>query len=172
MTNKTPKAIFLDRDGTLIRDKNYLSRPEDIEYFPDTMEALRLMLDKGYSLYVITNQSGVGRGYFPLENVHAVHRAMDQDMRQAGLPPFAGWGVCPHAPDESCECRKPKSKLILDFVQRDGLDKSQCWMLGDKPIDAECGLGAGLQGAVVREQGNAAGHRFFATLLDFAHGLQ
>jgi len=65
MTNKTPKAIFLDRDGTLIRDKNYLSRVEDIEYYPDTFEALRSMQLKGYRLYVITNQSGVGRGYFP-----------------------------------------------------------------------------------------------------------
>jgi histidinol-phosphate phosphatase family protein len=167
MTNKTRKAIFLDRDGTLIRDKNYLARVEDIEYFPDTFEALALLVSKGYGLYVITNQSGVGRGYFGIDAVHAVHKAMDADMQGQGLMPFEAWGICPHAPDEQCLCRKPEPKLILDFIQRDGLDATQCWMLGDKEIDAECGRRAGINGAMVRvrPKGN---YQSFATLLEFA----
>ncbi len=171
MTNKTPKAIFLDRDGTLIRDKNYLSQPKDIEYFPDTFEALQLMQTKGYQLYVITNQSGVGRGFFTLQDVTAVHRAMEQDLVQAKLSPYAGWGVCPHAPDQGCQCRKPFPKLILDFIQRDQLDPAQCWMLGDKGIDAECGINAGIRGGVVREKNNAGPYDYYDTLLAFAQQL-
>jgi len=171
MTNKTPKAVFLDRDGTLIRDKNYLSRVEDIEYFKDTFDALRMMHEKGYALYVITNQSGVGRGFFTLDAVSAVHKMMDADMKHNKLPPYKGWGVCPHAPDDACECRKPLPKLVLDFIKRDQLDGQQCWMVGDKEIDAACGINAGIQGAVVRERAAAIGHKFFATLLDFAQSL-
>jgi D-glycero-D-manno-heptose 1,7-bisphosphate phosphatase len=171
MTNKTPKAIFLDRDGTLIRDKNYLSRVEDIEYFPDTFAALKIMQAHGYRLYVITNQSGVGRGFFPLESVHAVHAAMDADMTIHKLEPYQGWGICPHSPDEACSCRKPGPQMIQEFLQRDGLDPKLCWMLGDKEIDAACGMNAGIQGAVVREKSAAGKHTFFATLLDFAKSL-
>lgn len=171
MTNKTPKAIFLDRDGTLIRDKNYLSRVEDIEYFPDTFAALTLMQAKGYRLYVITNQSGVGRGFFPLEAVYAVHAAMDADMTTHKLEPYEGWGICPHSPDEACSCRKPAPQLIQDFMQRDGLDEKQCWMLGDKGIDAQCGLNAGIKGAVVREKSAAENYVYFSTLLEFAQAL-
>lgn len=168
MTNKTPKAIFLDRDGTLIRDKNYLSRPEDIEYFPDTFRALALLRSKGYRLFVITNQSGVGRGFFTLDDVHRVHAVMDQDLEAQGLPRFDGWGVCPHAPHENCACRKPRATLITDVLNREGLDAGQCWMLGDKDIDAHCGLNAGIHGAVVRQRSASAELKFFATLLEFA----
>lgn len=167
MTNKTRKAVFLDRDGTLIRDKNYLARVADIEYFPDTFEALALLASKGFELYVITNQSGVGRGYFGMDAVHAVHQAMDADLQGQGLMPFKGWGVCPHAPDEHCACRKPEPKLILDFIRRDGLDPAQCWMLGDKEIDAESGQRAGVNGATVRVR-SKGNYRSFATLLEFA----
>lgn len=176
MTNKTPgttvrKAVFLDRDGTLIRDKNYLSRVEDIEYFTDTFEALQLLHTKGYRLYVITNQSGVGRGYFPIESVSAVHQAMDEDMRAHQLPHFAGWGVCPHGPDQNCRCRKPKPELIQQFLERDQLDLSACWMVGDKEIDAACGVNAGIKGAIVRVKEATGSHPFYPTLLAFAQGL-
>lgn len=170
MTNKT-KAVFLDRDGTLIRDKNYLSRVEDIEYFMDTFQALRVMAQKGYRLYMITNQSGVGRGYFSMEAVSAIHEAVNQDLLAHKLPIFAGIGVCPHAPDQNCTCRKPLPELILKFIERDKLDPAQCWMIGDKGIDAECGDAAGIKGAVVRNRANAGSHRFYLSLFEFALGL-
>ena len=168
MTNKT-KAVFLDRDGTLIRDKNYLSRVEDIEYFIDTFQALRMMAQKGYRLYVITNQSGVGRGFFPLENVAAIHEAMNDDLREHKIPHFAGFGVCPHAPDQNCSCRKPSPELILKFLERDHLDPAQCYMVGDKTIDAEAGLAAGVKGVIVHNKAMALGkHPFHSSLFAFA----
>jgi histidinol-phosphate phosphatase family protein len=171
MTNKTQKAVFLDRDGTLIRDKNYLSRVEDIEYFSDTFESLKLMHTKGYRLYVITNQSGVGRGFFPLSSVESIHQMMDQDMLAHRLPHFAGWGVCPHGPDQNCTCRKPSPEMIKKFLQRDHLDPAQCWMVGDKEIDAACGVNAGINGAVVREKSAAGSHTFHSSLFAFAATL-
>lgn len=168
MTNKSQKAVFLDRDGTLIRDKNYLSRVEDIEYFTDTFESLKLMLNKGYRLYVITNQSGVGRGFFPITSVTAVHQAMDEDMRNHKLPHFSGWGVCPHSPEQNCTCRKPMPEMIQKFIDRDHLDPAQCWMVGDKGIDAACGVNAGINGAVVRQKSAAGTHPFHSSLFAFA----
>lgn len=171
MTNNSPKGIFLDRDGTLIRDKNYLSRSEDIEYFPDTFEALRMMSDKGYRLYMITNQSGVGRGFFPAEAVHKVHAAIVQDLLTQHLPQWAGVGVCFHAPHVACPCRKPAPKMVLDLIERDQLNPALCWMAGDKTIDAECGKNAGIKGVVVREKSQEGGYPFFKTLLEFATQL-
>lgn len=173
MTNKTTKAIFLDRDGTIIWDKNYLASSADIEYYPDTLSALKLMIKKGYRLYIITNQSGVGRGYFTLETVHEIHQVIDQDMIAQGLPAFAGWGICPHAPDQKCQCRKPSPKLILDFMKKDKITPEGSWMVGDKVIDAECGVSASIQGAIVRESTLSQNkeHPYFKTLLEFAQSL-
>jgi len=96
---------------------------------------------------------------------------MAGDMAAQKLEPFVDWAICPHAPDQACACRKPKPKLILDFIRRDGLDPKQCWMLGDKDIDAACGINAGINGAVVREKANAGAHTYFATLADFVETL-
>jgi histidinol-phosphate phosphatase family protein len=173
MTNKTTKAIFLDRDGTIIWDKNYLASPSDIEYYPDTLSALKLMIQKGYKLYIITNQSGVGRGYFTLKTVEEIHRVIDQDLVSHGLPAFSGWGICPHAPDENCSCRKPSPKLILEFMKKDKIDPKNSWMVGDKLIDAECGIKASIRGALVRESSlsQTTEYPFFKTLLEFAQSL-
>lgn len=173
MTNKTTKAIFLDRDGTIIWDKNYLARVEDIEYYADTLSALKLMLKKGYRLYVITNQSGVGRGFFDLKTVHQIHQAIDHDLLNQGLPAFSGWAICPHAPEQGCECRKPHPKLIMDIVKKEKIDPQKSWMVGDKVIDAECGVNASLRGALVREPklADTKEHPFFKTLLEFAESL-
>lgn len=167
MTNG--KAVFLDRDGTLIRNKNYLSRPADIEWFADTFPALLLMREKGYRLILITNQSGVGRGFFTMKEVNDVHGAMARDLREAGVGPFDAVGVCPHAPHENCGCRKPSPRMVEERLG--GLEPAACWMVGDKELDAQCGLNAGVHGAVVREKGHAGPHPYFATLLDFARSL-
>jgi D-glycero-D-manno-heptose 1,7-bisphosphate phosphatase len=165
------KAIFLDRDGTLIVDKNYLYRVEDISYYPETFEALKLMQTKGYALYIITNQSGVGRGFFTIKEVELVHKTLQEDLRKSGLQAFKGIGVCPHLPEDLCECRKPHPKMILDFIQQDKLQPEACWMIGDKVIDAETGKRAKIQAALVRPQEHSPDFPIFKNLLDFARSL-
>lgn len=144
---------------------------EDIEYFPDSLKALEIFQSLGFDLYVVTNQSGVGRGYFSLENVYVIHRQLQNDMREVKLAPFKDFAICPHAPQDNCECRKPSGKMITDLMEKYDLTPDHCYMVGDKLIDAEAGRNAGIQGVLVRHaHGND--FPFFKTLLDFAHSLK
>jgi histidinol-phosphate phosphatase family protein len=168
---KTRKAIFLDRDGTLILDKNYLSRVEDMEYFPDTLKALSLLQSLGYDLFVVTNQSGVGRGYFSLESVYVIHRQFQNDLREQKLSPFKDFAICPHSPDDKCECRKPSGKMIRDLMEKFNISPEHSWMIGDKIIDAEAGKDAGIKSAIVRHN-ESKDYPYFKTLLEFAQSLK
>lgn len=161
----------MDRDGTLIADKNYLSRVEDIEYFPDTMKGLRTLQDLGYELFVVTNQSGVGRGYFSLESVYVIHRQLQNDVREEKLSPFKDFAICPHSPDDGCECRKPSGKMIKDLMSKHGIGTENSYMVGDKLIDAEAGKNAGIEGIVIRG-GRHGEFRAFKNLLEFANSLK
>jgi len=144
---------------------------EDIEYFPDTMKALEIFQSLGFDLFIVTNQSGVGRGYFSLENVYVIHRQLQNDMREVKLSPFKDFAICPHAPQDECDCRKPSGKMILDLIKKYDLNPEHCYMLGDKLIDAEAGKNAGIKGILVR---HAYGNDFpfFKTLLEFANSLK
>ena len=161
----------MDRDGTIILDKNYLSRVEEMEYFPDTMKALQLLQYLGYELFIVTNQSGVGRGYFSLENVYVIHRQLQNDMRENKLSPFKDFGICPHSPDDNCECRKPSPKMLTDLIAKYHVNPDQSYMVGDKLIDAECGRNAGIQGVIIRHHQNKD-FPYYKTLLEFAQSLK
>lgn len=144
---------------------------EDIEYFPDTMKALEIFQSLGFDLFIVTNQSGVGRGYFSLENVYVIHRQLQNDLREVKLSPFKDFAICPHAPQDDCDCRKPSGKMILDLIKKYDLNPEHCYMLGDKLIDAEAGKNAGIKGILVRHaHGND--FPFFKTLLEFANSLK
>lgn len=142
-----------------------------MEYFPDTLKALQVLQNLGYELFVVTNQSGVGRGYFSLENVYVIHKQLQNDLRTHKLAPFKDFAICPHSPDDKCECRKPSAKMILELIEKYHLSPDHCYMVGDKLIDAEAGRNAGIQGILVRHNhGNE--FPFFKTLLDFANSLK
>lgn len=143
-----------------------------MEYFPDTFKALQLFADLGFEVFIVTNQSGVGRGYFSLENVHLIHKQLQNDLREIKLPPFKDFAICPHSPDDNCDCRKPHPKMILDLIKKHKLDPGQCYMIGDKVIDAECGVNAGVKGIIVRQVPTTQDHPYFKTLLDFAKALE
>lgn len=128
------------------------------------------MEQKGYELFIVTNQSGVGRGYFPIENVHAIHNQIQSDLKHNHLRPFKDFAICPHLPDEKCACRKPNAKMIIDLLNKYNLDPVQCYMVGDKLIDAECGKNAGVKGILVRHS-SSNDYPNFKTLLDFAKTL-
>lgn len=142
-----------------------------MEYFSDTMKALQLFQQLGYDLFVVTNQSGVGRGYFSLESVYVIHKQLQNDLRMNKLNPFKDFAICPHSPDDQCDCRKPLGKMITSLIEKYHLNPDECYMVGDKIIDAQAGENAGIKGIVVR------GHihqdfPHFKTLLEFAQSLK
>lgn len=142
-------ALFLDRDGTLIFDKRYLSDPAKVEIIPGVPEALRRALGLGYRLYLFSNQSGVGRGYFTLEQVEAVNARMEE-MIDVRIPLFDGICLATERPDEPPVWRKPEPRFILERIAADHLDPERSWMVGDSPSDYLAGKAAGIGHALVR----------------------
>ena len=142
-------AVFLDRDGTLVVERGYLSDPDDLELLPGVPEALRSLQASGYALVVVSNQSGVGRGLFSLGRVHAAMARLRVQLRAHGVE-LDSVRFCPHRPEEGCPCRKPRTDLI-DAAARDlrlGLRDSA--VVGDKLLDVATGHNAGCRGVLVR----------------------
>jgi len=155
----------------VIIDKNYLSRVEDISYFPDSFAAIKLLQEMGYELFIVTNQSGVGRGYFDLENVYQIHKQLQNDLRGQNLRPYIDFAICPHAPDEQCQCRKPSGQMIKDLIEKYHLNPDECFMVGDKDIDAEAGKNAGITGVTIRSK-KVGDFLHYKNLLEFAQSLK
>jgi D-glycero-D-manno-heptose 1,7-bisphosphate phosphatase len=138
-------AVFLDRDGTLVEEVNYLHRPEDMRVFPFTAPALRMLKNAGFLLVVVTNQSGIGRNIYTVEDMHRVHEAFQVEL--SGL--IDRFYYCPHLPCEGCTCRKPALQMIEDAVRDLDIDVATSWIIGDKKIDIETGHNAGMRTALV-----------------------
>lgn len=141
-------CMFFDRDGTLIEERHYLSEPAQVALIPGAAEAVRMAAEAGYLAVVITNQSGVGRGMFPLEAVEAVHRRMTELLAEEGAR-LDGIYVCPHAPEDDCRCRKPRTGLVELAARELGIDLRRSWMIGDKAADLELAVNAGMRGVLV-----------------------
>jgi D-glycero-D-manno-heptose 1,7-bisphosphate phosphatase len=138
-------AIFLDRDGTLIEEVNYLANVRDLRLFAFTADSVQLLKNAGYLLIVITNQSGIGRGVFPECAMHEIHRAIQTQLGNA----IDAFYFCPHVPGDGCSCRKPLTGMI-DAAARDfDIDREGSWMIGDKHLDIGVGRAAGLSTALV-----------------------
>jgi D-glycero-D-manno-heptose 1,7-bisphosphate phosphatase len=138
-------AIFLDRDGTLIEEVNYLSRVEDLRLFPFSADAVKLLKNAGFLIIVVTNQSGIGRGIYTEADMHAIHDAIQTELNGA----IDAFYFCPHLPCDGCECRKPKLGMIEAAIRDFGIDRENSWMIGDKKIDVETGQSAGMRTALV-----------------------
>jgi len=132
------KALFLDRDGTLIQHKPYLHKPEEVVLLPGTADALRRAREAGYLLFLFTNQSGVGRGYFTWDDVHRVHARM-VELLGLGAGLFTETCVAPEHPDTPSLYRKPSPRFILEMIGKYRLQTDRCWMIGDAPSDWEAG---------------------------------
>lgn len=142
------QALFLDRDGTLIENRHYLREPEGVAILPGVREALARARDAGAKLFLFTNQSGVGRGYFTLADVEAVNRRMI-DALGLGADLFTGICVAPERPDEPPVYRKPSPRYILEMLAEHAVPAEAAWMLGDTPSDWEAGLNAGIRTAAI-----------------------
>lgn len=138
------KAAFLDRDGTLIVDRGYLSNPDGVELLSGVAKGLAIVQRLGYLLVVISNQSGVGRGYFSDEDVRSVNRRMEECLGELGLRLDGVW-YCPHIPEARCLCRKPSPGLFLTAARHLDIDLADSIMIGDKITDVEAGVAAGCQ---------------------------
>jgi D-glycero-D-manno-heptose 1,7-bisphosphate phosphatase len=149
------RAVFLDRDGTLIEEKEYLHRPEEVVIFPGVGLALKRLQDLGFKLFVVTNQSGVGRGYFPLEDVHRVHEHLCRELAKDGVR-IEKIYIAPEAPDAPSRGRKPSPQFLFDARDEFGIDLAQSYMIGDKLIDLECGWNAGVKRSILVRTGYGA----------------
>ena len=143
------RAIFLDRDGTLIVDKVYLADPAGVELIAGSAEGLRRARSLGFKIFLFTNQSGIGRGLHTIEDTRRVNERMEEMM---GLPApvFDGICVAPEAPGEPSPYRKPSPRFILEKIAEHALDPAGCWMVGDSAADVRAGLAAGIRAAAVR----------------------
>ena len=141
-------AVFLDRDGTIIVERHYLSDPAGVELESGTPEGLRRLTESGYTLVVVSNQSGVGRGKFGIEAAHAVNDRVAELLGDEGVR-IAGWYMCPHHPDEGCDCRKPGTAMAYQAAHDLDLDLSRSFVVGDKQCDIEFAQAMGAQGILV-----------------------
>lgn len=144
-------GVFLDRDGTIVADKHYLSDPAGLELLPNALEGLRELRRLGARLVVVTNQSGVGRGYFPAEAVEAMHGRL-RELLAAGGVELDGIYVCPHAPGEGCTCRKPASALFQRAAEEHDIDLASSFVVGDGEADVEAGQRIGATSILISQE--------------------
>ena len=172
-------AVFLDRDGTLIREEKYLADPEGVVLLPGVPDALRLLREGGFALVVVTNQSGIDRDLYTLEDYHAVARRVDEVLAGHGVPVDATY-FCPHHPEASgpCKCRKPATGMHRAAARELGLDLPRSFYVGDRIRDLLPARELGGTGILVRtgygtrEEEDLEGEFLVANgLLDVAHSI-
>lgn len=139
------KAVFVDRDGTLIEEANYLSQTADLHIFPFTAEAIKLLKENGFLIIVVTNQSGIGRKIFDETAMRRIHEKIQDDLSGK----IDGFYFCPHLPDKKCFCRKPNPGMVKAACGDFSIDLKNSWMIGDKAVDVETGFRAGMKTALV-----------------------
>jgi len=147
------KALFLDRDGVINKEKDYLYRIEDFEFIEGVFEACRYFQSLGYALIIITNQSGIGRGYYSEEAFALLTEWMRQEFLKNHITLLDVYH-CPHTPEALCHCRKPNPGMILEAIKKYTLLPEQCWFIGDKPSDIEAANRAGINATILVESGH------------------
>jgi D,D-heptose 1,7-bisphosphate phosphatase len=149
------RAVFLDRDGTLIVEKNYLHKPDEVEIFSGAGAALKKLCAAGFRLIMVTNQSGIGRGYYTLADAERVNERVVSDLTREGVR-FEKCYIAPEAPDQPSRGRKPSPQFLLDARDEFGLNLAESFMVGDKLIDLECGWNAGVKKSILVRTGYGA----------------
>jgi histidinol-phosphate phosphatase family protein len=149
-------VVFLDRDGTINEEVEYLSDPRDFRLLPGAAEAVRSFNEAGWHVVLVTNQSGIGRGYFTWETLNSIHQRMTDELAAAGAR-VDGIYICPHRPDEECDCRKPKTGMFEQAMRDLGKPPGPCAVIGDNITDLEPGQELGCTTVLV-ETGYGAEH--------------
>ena len=158
-------AIFLDRDGVINVDKDYVYRIEDLEFYKGSIETLKKLQEKGFLLFIVTNQSGIGRGYYKEEDYLNLKKEIHKRLEKNGIK-IQEEVYCPHHPEINCDCRKPSSKMINDLIKKYDIDKESSYMIGDKTSDIKAGQGAGIKTILVKT-GKAGKDRKYDVKADY-----
>jgi D-glycero-D-manno-heptose 1,7-bisphosphate phosphatase len=156
VTSTFERAVFVDRDGTLIEEVGYLDRVDRVAFFPWTIAAVRALNQAGLAVVMVSNQSGLARGFFAESVVHDVHRRI-AEMLDAGAAHIDAYYYCPHHPDGTvpglgivCECRKPARGLVDRAVREFGIDPERSFVIGDRWVDVRLARAIGAKGVLVR----------------------
>ena len=163
MTSRRAPPVFLDRDGTLIVEKDYLSDPDGVALESGVVEGLTLLQARGHPLIVLSNQSGIGRGFFEESDAERVNARVAELLESYGID-ILGWYMCPHAPEAACDCRKPLPGMALAAARDLKLELAGSFMVGDKRADLELADAIGATGVLV-----ASGHGHSAVVWARSH---
>ena len=161
------RVALIDRDGTIIVDKVYLRDPDGIEFTPGAIEGLRLLCDAGFALVLITNQSGIARGYFDAARLQQIHDRLQSMLAAEGLTLKAIY-VCPHGPDDGCDCRKPAPGMVKSAMRDLGFGPDQAVLIGDSDADMGAAAAAGVSGIRVGSAGKPREIAIACNFLDAA----
>jgi D-glycero-D-manno-heptose 1,7-bisphosphate phosphatase len=143
------RFVLIDRDGTLILEKHYLFNPDEVELIPGAATALKVLQQAGWGICVVTNQSGIARGYFDMNQLRSVHERLNDMLARFDVH-LDGIFLCPHDPEDQCNCRKPRPGLIHQAMAEHGFGAQHAWVIGDKEVDIGLGRAVGAGTILVR----------------------
>ena len=147
---ETSKAVFLDRDGTINVDVHYLNTADNFRMYPGVGEGTKRLQDAGFKIIIITNQSGLARGYFTLETLGRIHERMITELKELGVR-VDGVYFCPHHPDDGCGCRKPRTGMLRQAMEEHKIHGETSFMIGDKILDVVAGKRIGARTILIPE---------------------
>lgn len=153
------KAVFLDRDHTLNPDSGYINDPQKFDLYPWVPAELKRLKANGFLLVVVSNQSGIARGLITWEQLNLIHRKMDEILHREVQIKIDSYQICPHHPEEECECRKPRIKLFVAAAQAFQIDLSESYMIGDRESDMIAGKNAGVKKTLLVKPDDEASFR-------------
>lgn len=147
------KAVFLDRDGVLNHERDYLYKVEDFKFIDGVIDALLYLQSKNYTLFIITNQSGIGRGYYSEQDFKNLNKWMLKELLKKKIK-ISKVSYCPHIYDDKCSCRKPNTGMIDAITNSWNIDIKNSWLIGDKDSDIQCALNAGIKNTIQVKSGH------------------
>ena len=147
------KAVFLDRDGVVNIEKDYLYKIEDFEFIDGLFDSLKYLQDLDYKLFIITNQSGIARDYYTKEDFDKLTFWMLKEFEKRDIK-ISQVELCPHGPDDNCSCRKPKTAMIENILKNFSIDLKNSWLIGDKSSDILCAKNANIKNTIQVKSGH------------------
>ena len=144
------RAVFIDRDGTINVNYGYINNPNDFKMYPSVAKGIKLLKKNGFKIIIITNQSGISRGYFSEKSLEEIHEKMKKELSKEDAKVDAIY-YCPHHPDEKCNCRKPKPGMLETAIKDFDIDIENSYIIGDRMLDVEAGRAVGCKTVLVPE---------------------